>query len=97
MKQDVVKEIQEAAAKLSSGVRKEFDGAEEFYEFLKTQGTTLSLEEVKEALLDMHSPKAELELEDLDAVAGGSQVEVVNTVKNNTKKVTVGPTVVINM
>ena len=97
MSQDVLKELQEAAASISPGEQKVFEGAEEFYEFLKTRGTTLSLEQVKAALLDMNSPRAELELEELENVAGGGQVEINNTVKDNDGSVTIGPTVVINM
>ena len=74
-----------------------FDGAEEFYAYLQTQGTTLTLPEVEAVLLDMYKPKQELSFETLDNVAGGAQVEIVNNVKNNTKNVKVGPTVVVNM
>ena len=41
--------------------------------------------------------KQEVNLEELDQVAGGAQVEVVNNVKNNKKDVNIGSTVVINM
>ena len=37
------------------------------------------------------------ELEELTGVAGGAQVEVSNTVKDNKHDVNIGPTVVINM
>lgn len=39
----------------------------------------------------------ELSFDELDSVAGGAQVETVNTVKNNKHDVNIGPTVVINM
>ncbi len=41
--------------------------------------------------------KKELDLLNMDEVAGGAQVEVINTVKDNKKPVTIGSTVVINM
>jgi len=41
--------------------------------------------------------KQELELEELTGVAGGAQVEINNTVKDNKHDVNIGPTVVINM
>lgn len=41
--------------------------------------------------------KQELFAEDLDSIAGGSQVEVNNTVEGNDGSVNIGHTVVINM
>lgn len=86
--------------KLTANLREEnrsFDGPGEFYAYLQTQGTTLTLPEVEAVLLDMYKPKQELSFEALDDVAGGAQVETVNNIKNNKRNVKVGSTVVVNM
>ena len=44
----------------------------------------------------MSEKKQELALEDFDEVVGGAQVVVKNNIKNNTKPVNVGKTVVLN-
>lgn len=89
-------EIEKLTANLQQE-EKVFDGAGKFYAYLQTQGTTLTLPEVEAVLLDLYKPKRELDFETLEDVAGGAQVEVVNDVKNNTKRVKVGSTVVVNM
>lgn len=50
-------------------------------------------------LIDLakQKPKQELDIEFFEDVAGGAQVEVKNTVKNNNKNVNIGKTVVINV
>ena len=93
MKSKILQEIEKAARNQKE--QRTFHGAEEFYEFLKTQGVRASLEDVKTALIDLS--KQELGLEDLAAVAGGARVEVWNVVENNSQSVTIGSTVVIIM
>ncbi len=99
MDMDMTKAKQEIE-KLTANLPQEkrvFDSAGKFYAYLQSQGTTLTLPEVEAVLLDLYKPKRELDFETLEDVAGGAQVEVVNEVKNNTKRVEVGPTVVVNM
>ena len=96
MKSKILQEIEKAARNQKE--QRTFHGAEEFYEFLKTQGVRASLEDVKTALIDLSKQsKQELGREDLDAVAGGARVEVWNVVENNSQSVTIGSTVVIIM
>ena len=78
---------------------KTFQTTKDFYEFLKTQGVTASLEDVKSVLIDLNKQdaKCELSIEDFEDVVGGAQVEVKNTIVKNTKPVNVGKTVVINI
>lgn len=98
MKEKVLQEIKSIVSKIPTKEQKIFSDAEEFYEFLKIQGLRANFEDVKAVLTDLSKQaKQELFLEDLDAVAGGSQVEVNNTVKNNGNSVNIGPTIVINM
>lgn len=77
--------------------KKVFNSAAEFYEFLKTQGMTITLDDVKNLLIDMRNSKFELNFDEMEEVTGGGQVEIINTIKNNEKSVTVGPVVVIGM
>lgn len=77
--------------------KKVFNSAAEFYEFLKTQGMTITLDDVKNLLIDMKNSKFELNFDEMEEVTGGGQVEIINTIKNNEKSVTVGPVVVIGM
>ncbi len=77
--------------------KKVFNSAAEFYEFLKTQGMTITLDDVKNLLIDMRSSKVELNLDEIEGVTGSGQVEIVNEIKDNKKPVTVGPVVVIGM
>ena len=83
------KEISVATEKISSGEEKVFQSTQEFYEYLKTQGVTASLDDVKNILIDLskQEPKQELDLEFFEDIAGGAQVEVKN----------IGKTVVINV
>ena len=78
---------------------KTFSTTKEFYEYLKTQGVTASLEDVRNVLIDLNkqSPKQELSIENSNEVVGGAQVEVKNNINNNSKPVNVGKTVVINV
>ena len=78
---------------------KTFQTTKDFYEFLKTQGVTASLEDVKSVLIDLNKQgsKRELSIEDFDDVVGGAQVEVRNRIERNKKPVNVGKTVVINI
>ena len=92
---DLQNEVEKVLAKIHE--KKVFNSAAEFYEFLKTQGMTITLDDVKTLLIDMRNAKVELNFNDLDNVAGGGQVEIVNDIKNNEKSVTVGPVVVIGM
>lgn len=77
--------------------KKVFNSVAEFYEFLKTQGMTITLDDVKNLLIDMRNSKVELNFDEMEEVTGGGQVEIVNNIKNNEKSVTVGPVVVIGM
>ena len=92
-------DIQIEVEKVLSNVheKKVFHSAADFYEFLQTQGMTITLDDVKNLLIDMKNAKVELNFDEMEAVAGGGQVEVVNNVNNNKKSVTVGPVVVIGM
>ena len=98
MNDKLLKEIATATEKFSSD-EKIFQSTQEFYEYLKTQGVTASLDDVKNVLIDLakQKPKQELDIEFFEDIAGGAQVEVKNTVKNNNKKVNIGKTVVINV
>lgn len=98
MNDKLLKEIAAATEKFSSD-EKIFQSTQEFYEYLKTQGVTASLDDIKNVLIDLakQKPKQELDIEFFEDVAGGAQVEVKNTVKNNNKKVNIGKTVVINV
>lgn len=77
--------------------KKVFNSAAEFYEFLKAQGMTITLDDVKNLLIDMKNSKVELNFDEMDAVTGGGQVEIINKINGNQKPVTVGPVVVIGM
>lgn len=98
MDNKLLKEITAATEKLS-GDNKTFQTTKEFYEYLKTQGVTTTLDDVKNILIDLNKqkPKQELSIENFDDIVGGAQVEIKNTVKNNTKSVNVGKVVVINV
>ena len=99
MNDKLFKEIQAVTEKFSSAENKTFQSTKDFYEFLKTQDVTASLDDVKNILIDLakQKPKQELDLEFFGEIAGGAQVEVKNTVQNNTKRVNIGKTVVINL
>ena len=92
-------DLQKEIEKVLSNVRekKVFNSAAEFYEFLKTQGMTITLDEVKNLLIDMRNAKVELNFDEMEEVAGGGQIEIVNNVKNNKKPVTIGSVVVVGM
>ena len=92
---DLQKEVEQVLSKIHE--KKVFNSAAEFYEFLKSQGMTITIDDVKSLLIDMRNSKVELNFDDMENVAGGGQVEIVNDVKNNQKPVTVGPVVVIGM
>jgi len=79
--------------------QKTFQTTKDFYDFLKSQGVTASLEDVKNVLIDLskQKPKQELLLEDFENVVGGAQVVVNNFISNNKKPVNVGKTVVLNI
>lgn len=92
---DLQKEVEKVLSNVHE--KKVFNSATEFYEFLKTQGMTITLDEVKTLLIDMRKSKIELNFDEMEAVAGGGQVEIINEITNNEKPVTVGPIVVIGM
>ncbi len=94
MDNKLFKEISAATEKFSND-EKIFQSTQEFDEYLKTQGVTASLDDVKNVLIDLakQKPKQELDLEFFEDIAGGTQVEV----KHSTKKVNIGKTVVINV
>lgn len=58
---------------------------------------SITLDDVKNLLIDMRSSKVELNFDEIEGVTGGGQVEIVNEIKDNKKPVTVGPVVVIGM
>ena len=99
MNDKLFKEIAAITEKFASNEEKVFQSTKEFYDYLKTQGVTASLDDVRNVLIDLskQKPKQELDLEFFDDIAGGAQVEVKNTVKNNKKKVNIGKTIVINV
>lgn len=92
-------DLQSEVEKVLSNIheKKVFNSAAEFYEFLKTQGMTITLDDVKNLLIDMRNSKVELNFDEMEEVTGGGQVEIVNNIKNNEKSVTVGSVVVIGM
>ena len=91
-------QIDKALEGISPSEHKTFETSKDFYEYIKQQGVTVSFDNVKAVLLDMRKmSKQELDIEILDEVAGGGQVEINNTIKNNTKSVKVGPVIVIGM
>ena len=98
MDKKLFSEISAAAEKISDD-NKIFQTTKDFYEYLKTQGVTASLDEVKNILIDLskQKPKQELDIEFFDDIAGGAQVEVKNVITNTKKSVNVGKTVVINI
>lgn len=98
MDNKLLQEITAATEKLS-GDNKTFQTTKEFYEYLKTQGVTTTLDDVKNILIDLtkQKPKQELVMEDFDDIIGGAQVEIKNIVKDNKKTVNIGKTVVINV
>ena len=91
-------EISAATEKISDD-NKIFQTTKDFYEYLKTQGVTASLDEVKNILINLskQKPKQELDIEFFDDITGGAQVEVKNVITNTKKSVNVGKTVVINI
>ena len=99
MNDKLFKEIAAITEKFASNEEKVFQSTKEFYDYLKTQGVTASLDDVRNVLIDLskQKPKQELDLEFFDDIAGGAQVEVKNTVKNNKKNVNIGKTIVINV
>lgn len=98
MNEKLFKEITGVTEKFSSQ-GKTFNSAKEFYDFLKTQGVTASFDEVKNILADLskQKPKQELPMETFDEITGGAQVSVKNVIKDNSKNVNIGKTIVINM
>ena len=92
---DLQKELEQVLSKIHE--KKVFNSASEFYEFLKSQGMTVTIDDLKNLLIDMRNSKVELNFEEMENVAGGKQVEIVNNIKNNKKPVNVGPVVVIGM
>lgn len=92
---DLQKEIEKVLSNVHE--KKVFNSAAEFYEFLKTQGMTITLDEVKNLLIDMRNAKVELNFDEMEEVAGGGQIEIINNVKNNKKPVTIGSVVVVGM
>lgn len=92
---DIKSEVEKVLANFHEKMT--FNSAADFYEFLKKQGMTITLDDVKTLLIDMRNSKVELNFDEMEAVTGGGQVEVINTIKDNTKPVTVGPVVVIGM
>lgn len=99
MDNKLLNEINAAVGKIPASEKRTFQTTKEFYDFLKTQGVTASLEDVKNILIDMskQQSKQELSIENFDDIVGGAQVEVKNTVKYTSNSVNVGSTVVINM
>ena len=92
---DLQKEVEKVLANVHE--KKVFNSAAEFYEFLKSQGMTITIDDVKTLLIDMRNSKVELNFDEMENVAGGGQIEIINEVKNNKKPVTVGPVVVVGM
>ena len=98
MNKEIKTQIDNALKNISPSEHKTFDTAKDFYDYLKTQGVTATFEDVKAVLIDMKNmQKQELDIELLDDVAGGGQVEINNNIIQNEKPVTVGPVVVIGM
>lgn len=99
MDAQLLQEITTVTEKFSASEKKSFQTTKDFYEFLKAQGVSASLEEVKNVLIDLskQKPKQELSMENFDEVVGGAQVVVKNIISNNSKPVNVGKTVVLNI
>lgn len=92
---DLQNEVMQVLSKIHE--QKTFHSAEEFYDFLKTQGMTITLDDVKSLLIDMRNAKVELSFDEIEDVTGGAQVEIVNNIKDNKNPVKIGPSVVIQM
>ena len=92
---DLQREVEQVLSKIHE--EKVFKSAADFYEFLKSNGMTITLDEVKTLLIDMKNSKVELNFDEMEAVAGGGQIEIVNKVENNKKPVKIGSVVVIGM
>lgn len=92
-------DLQSEVEKVLSNIqeKKVFNSAADFYEFLKSQGMTITIDDVKNLLIDMRNSKVELDFNEMEEVTGGGQVEVVNIIKDNEKPVKVGPVVVVGM
>ena len=99
MEVNLLQKITAVTEKIPAQEKKSFQTTKDFYEFLKAQGVTASLEEVKNVLIDLskQKPKQELSMENFDEVVGGAQVVIKNTISNNSKPVNVGKTVVLNI
>ena len=95
---EVKMQINKALEKIPAGEHKTFETAKDFYDYLQTQGITATFDEVKAVLIDMQNmQKQELDIESFEEIIGGAQIEINNTVKNNTKPVNIGQVVIIGM